>query len=396
MSALTGFKVLELSEGVAGEYCGKLLADFGAEIIKIEKPGTGSPTRAMGPFVGRKTDGENSGLFAYLNTNKRSVALDIKGKVGRATLHKLVAGADVVIDDHDVDWLKRLQLAPAQFEAQYPNTILCSVTPFGLDAPKEWRNARSLNVFHMSGWGYHTPTNAHPARPPLKGPGRFLADYEGALDAALAIVSTLYWRNRSKKGQTIDVSQIGALISRADLVIGRMLAGEQAVTTDRTAYDMTGPSAFFSTTDGAVYFFATTVKHWKALCELMGNPDWALAFPENWLEFGVTKERVAAFRAQFAIWMQTQQRHDVSDKAQKLGVPIVAVNDASDLPASTQFQHRGFFQKVSHPTLGEALYPTVPYRMSASPATITSAAPILGADTDDVFERAAIAQDASA
>ena len=396
MSALTGFKVLELSEGVAGEYCGKLLSDFGAEVIKVEKPGAGSPTRAMGPLVGHKPDGENSGLFAYLNTNKRSVALDIKAQAGRDTLHKLIAAADVVIDDHDIDWLKNLQLSPAQFEQVYPSAVFCSVTPFGLDAPEEWRNARALNVFHMSGWGYHTPTSADPTRPPLKGPGRFLADYEGALDAALAIVATLYWRNRSKQGQTIDVSQVGALISRADLVIGRMLAGEQEVTTDRTAYDMTGPSAFFSATDGAVYFFATTITHWKALCALMGNPAWAMAFPENWLEFGVTKERVAEFRAQFAIWMKTQQRNDVSDRAQKLGVPIVAVNDAADLPASPQFQHRGFFQKVAHPKLGEALYPTVPYRMSASPARITKAAPLLGADSEDVFAQSGIAEGMSA
>lgn len=109
MSALRGFRIVELAEGVAGEYCGKLLADFGAEIIKVERPGTGSPTRAMAPIIGKDGAGadsvERSGLFAYLNTNKKSVALDLTQAADRETMHRLVAAADVVIDDHPDAWM---------------------------------------------------------------------------------------------------------------------------------------------------------------------------------------------------------------------------------------------------------------------------------------------------
>ena len=108
MSALNTVRVLELSEGVAGEYCGKLLSDFGADVIKLEKPGVGSPTRRLGPFKANATQGENSGLFAYLNTNKHSVALDLTTQEGAHVLGQLLDRVDVVIDDHAPEELKRL------------------------------------------------------------------------------------------------------------------------------------------------------------------------------------------------------------------------------------------------------------------------------------------------
>src|SRR5580692_11510130 len=130
MSALKGFRIVELAEGVGGEYCGKLLSDFGAEVIKVERPSSGSPTRAMAP----------SSLFEYLNTNKQSVALDVAAKTADAALRGpsgLLSSADVVIDDHDVGWLKAVGLTPQEVERDYPRTIFCSITPYGLDAPPD-------------------------------------------------------------------------------------------------------------------------------------------------------------------------------------------------------------------------------------------------------------------
>jgi crotonobetainyl-CoA:carnitine CoA-transferase CaiB-like acyl-CoA transferase len=132
VSALNGVRVVELAESVAGEYCGKLLADFGAEVIKVERPGRGSATRAMTP----------PSLFAYLNTNKCSVELD------RADVDDLIASAHAVVDDRE---------AAAELARRHPDVVVCSVTPFGYDAPVERRNAKSLNVFHASGWGTTPP-----------------------------------------------------------------------------------------------------------------------------------------------------------------------------------------------------------------------------------------------
>ena len=137
MSALTGFRVVELAGSVAGEYCGKLLADFGAEIIKLEAPECGSPTRAMAPIVADGCDG--SGLFAYLNTNKQSVVLDRGSEADVETIHKLIGTADAVIDDRAIDWSQR-----------HPDVVFCSITPFGQGAPAEFGNAKSINVFHAT------------------------------------------------------------------------------------------------------------------------------------------------------------------------------------------------------------------------------------------------------
>ncbi|OBI18962.1 MULTISPECIES: CaiB/BaiF CoA-transferase family protein [unclassified Mycobacterium] len=373
MSALTGFRVVELAGSVAGEYCGKLLADFGAEVTKVEAPGCGSPTRAMAPIVADGCDG--SGLFAYLNTNKQSVVLDLGSDGDVETVHRLIDSADAVISDGATDWSQR-----------HPAVVFCSITPFGRDAPREFANAKSINVFHASGWGYHTPSHADPARPPLQGPGRFLADYEAGLEAALCVTAALFGRLHSGHGDSIDISAHGVLVSRADCILGRFITGEVMAEGHRGDYDQAGPAAFFACADGFVYLYMTSRAHWRGLKELMGQPDWLDAFDDDWLEFSVTAERVAAFRRGFAAWVRDRAKEATSEDAQRLGVPLVPVNGAADLHESPQYRHRGFFQHVRHPLLGDAAYPTVPYAFSASPARITSAAPMLGQHTGRVLE----------
>jgi crotonobetainyl-CoA:carnitine CoA-transferase CaiB-like acyl-CoA transferase len=377
MSALTGFRVVELAGSVAGEYCGKLLADFGAEIIKVEAPERGSPTRSMAPIVAEGCDG--SGLFAYLNTNKQSVVLDRGSAADVETLHTVIGAADAVIDDRAFDWA-------GDWSQRHPDVVFCSITPFGQDAPAEFGNAKSLNVFHASGWGYHTPSHPDPAKPPLQGPGRFLADYEAGLDAALCVAASLFGRLHSGHGESIDISEHAVLVSRADCILGRFITGEVTADGQRGDYDQAGPAAFFACADGFVYLYMTSRAHWLGLKELMGHTDWLDAFDDDWLEFSVTAERVAAFQRGFAAWIRGLAKHEASDRAQRLGVPLVPVNGAADLHDSPQYRHRGFFQQVRHPVLGGAAYPTVPYAFGASPARITCAAPTLGQHTRQVLE----------
>ncbi|WP_082954886.1 CoA transferase [Mycobacterium sp. E735] len=374
MSALTGFRVIELAGSVAVEYCGKLLADFGVEIIKVEAPEGGSPTRAMAPILADGCDG--SGLFAYLNTNKRSVVLDRGTACGAESLHKLIGTADAVIGDGATDW-----------SAQYPDVVFCSIAPFGRGAPPESANAKSINVFHASGWGYHTPSHPDLSKPPLQGPGRFLADYEAGLDAALCVTASLFGRLHSGRGESIDISGHAVLASRADCILGRFITGEVTAAGHRGDFDQAGPAAFFGCADGFVYLYMTSRAHWLGLKELMGQPGWLAAFEDDWLEFFVTAEKVAAFHRGFAAWIRDLAKDDASDRAQRLGVPLVPVNDAANLHDSPQYRHRGFFQWVRHPVLGDAAYPTVPYALSASPARITDPAPTLGQHTRRVLDR---------
>jgi crotonobetainyl-CoA:carnitine CoA-transferase CaiB-like acyl-CoA transferase len=375
MSALKGFRVVELAGSVAGEYCGKLLADFGAEVIKVETPGWGSPTRAMNPIVRDVASSEGSALFAYLNTNKHSVELDVTSPSSLERVHELIATADAVIDDRTTSWAQR-----------HPDVVFCSITPFGEGAPAEFENAKSINVFHASGWGYHTPSHPDPAQPPLQGPGRFLADYEAGLDAALCVAATLFGRMHSGQGESIDISQHAVLVSRADCILGRFITGEVPAEGIRDDYDQQGPASFFACADGFVYLYMTSRAHWLGVKALMGDPEWLNEFDDDWLEFSVTPEKVATFQQGFAQWVRDLAKDAAADHAQRMGVPLVPVNGAADLHESPQYRHRGFFAEVRHPVLGVASYPTVPYALSASPAKIVSAAPTLGEHTDATLE----------
>lgn len=358
--ALEGLVIVETAERPCGEYCGKLLADFGAEVIKVERPG-GAPTRHMSPIV----DGE-SAVFGFFNTNKKSVLLDLDSEADRATLGHLLARANALIDDH-VDGRTR------DMAAAYPHLVHCIITPFGQGAPAEWQQAGPLGVINAGGWAYHSPSETPPDRPPLKGAGRFLSDYESGIDAALAVLSSLHRQRRTGEGQFIDISEVRVQVNRIDCVLDRMLAGEVEPSTSRGAYDMGGPGTSFACKDGHLFLFMTTKTHWKALRALMGDPAWAQAFPEDWLEFHCTPDRVGEFRRHFSEWAREQEKMPITEAAQKAGVAMVPVNTAADLPQNEQLAHRGFFEEM-----GGRLYPTTPYRMTATPVELRSPAPGLG------------------
>ncbi len=379
--ALSGITIIEVAERPAGEYAGKLLADFGAEVIKIERVG-GAPTRHMGPFRADDIGGEST-LFGYLNTNKKSLVLDLANPAGRATLDKLLARANALIDDHDEAWGTEHSLTSTAVAAAHPKLVHCIVTPFGQGAPPEWQKARPINVINAGGWAYHSPSEAAPDKPPLKGAGRFLPDYESGIDAAICVLASLHRQRGVPKeksgGQFIDISEVEVQVNRIDCVLDRMLAGEAEPGPERTAYDMGGPSTSFACKDGHLYLFMTTQLHWQGLCTLMGDPAWAKEFPTDWLEFHCTRERVDDFREKIRPWIASQEKLPITEAAQKLGLAMVPVNTAADIPMNEQFVHRGFFQEVAHPVFGSVAYPTVPYKLSASPVRIASPAPALGA-----------------
>ncbi len=370
--ALAGLTVIEISERVAGEQTGKLIADFGAEVIKIERPG-GAPTRRMGPLK----DGQ-SAVFGYFNTNKKSVVLDLHNPADRVTLDKLLERAHALIDDHDEAWGEGHGLTSAAVASAHPHLVHCIITPFGQGAPREWQNAQPINVINAGGWAYHSPSEAKADKPPLKGAGRFLPHHEAAIDAALCVLASLHRQRRTSAGQFIDISEVEVQMNRIDSVLDRLLAGDLEPSRERTAYDMGGPATCFACKDGHVYLFMTTKAHWTALSALMGDPAWVGEFEPDWLEFHCTADRVAQFRDNFRPWIAAQEKLAITEAAQKAGLAMVPINTAADLPKNEQLIHRGFFQQ-----LDGLAYPTVPYRMSASPVRLTSPAPALGAHNSE-------------
>ena len=385
MTALGGYRILELAESASGEYCGKLLADFGAEVIKIERPGTGSRTRHLGPFGPSGEPSERSGLFAWLNTNKRSVCLDLETAAGREALQLLIGKVDVVIDDHAPGWLAGVGLDPARCDADWPGLVLCSITPFGQTPPEDRRHAEDLTVFHASGWGFHTPGVGFEDRPPLKGPGRFFSHYEGGQEAAMTIVASLLDREANGLGRLIDVSLYEVMVSRADYVVAQFVAGEMDVTDWRGGFDMHGPGGIFPCKDGFIYVFMATPDQWAAFRTLVGDPEWARDLPPDWLMKGLTAERIDLTRSALCAWLADRSKTEAAHEAQELGITLVPVNTPAEVMASPQYGHRSYFVEVDHPVLGRASYPTVPYRLSETPAAITACAPSLGCDTTEIL-----------
>jgi len=170
-----------------------------------------------------------------------------------------------------------------------------------------------------------------------------------------------------------------------DYVLGQMVAGTMDVSARRQAYDLGGPATFFQCRDGYVYLWMSEPGHWNGMWTLMGEPEWMREYPERWLELHLTPERIDRCRAEIARWMKDQDKSDVASRAQKLGVPLVPVNTMEDVFHSSQMQFRKFFTAIEHPTLGTLHYPTVPYRLGATPARIDQPAPLLGQHTAEVL-----------
>ena len=383
MSALTGIRIVELAESVAGEYCGKLLADFGAEVIKIERPG-GSPTRAMAPLVGDGGGPERSAVFAYLNTNKRSVELDVTSADQLELLHTIIATADAVIDDHAPSWATRWACR-SEVARRHPTVVFCSVTPYGMQAPPELHNAKSLNVFHSSGWGLHTPSHADPAKPPLKGPGRFLADYEAGLDAALCVASSLFWHLHTGAGQVHRrVRARGAGVAR------RLRAGQVHHRRDRAGEHPrrlrpARPRLLFRLR-GRIRLSLHDQRQSLGRSEKADGPTGLARRVRGRLA------RVLGHPGKGGDISATDSPHGSASSARTRhpkrpsgwAFRWCRSKSAADLKNSPQYRHRGFFHDVTHPVLGSAAYPGVPYLLSASPARIISAAPTLGEHTDEI------------
>src|SRR4030042_6642361 len=178
-SALDGIRVIELAQGVAGPYCGKLLADAGAEVVKVEPPETGDPSRNLGPFPGDMPDGEKSGLYLHLNTNKKSVSLDIGTASGGMILKRLLAKTDILIESYPPGQLAGLGLGYDDLKEELPDLVYCSITPFGQTGPYRDYPANSIALMALSGPMY---VSGHPDREPLA-TGGYPADYFAGLHA---------------------------------------------------------------------------------------------------------------------------------------------------------------------------------------------------------------------
>jgi crotonobetainyl-CoA:carnitine CoA-transferase CaiB-like acyl-CoA transferase len=372
---LGGLRVLELASLVAGPYCTKIMGDLGAEVIKVE-PSGGDEARRVGPFAGGRPDPERSVLFLHLNTSKRSRCLDLGSAEAARTFTDLAAGADALVTDWSFDRLAGAGVGAAELVAANPGLVVLCLTPFGATGP--YRNYRSepLTTFHAAGEGYLTPVASFLMpdvidRPPTR-QGRFAAEYKLATYAAALVIGGVYHSRRTGQGQTIDLSKQDALLGLNFLEFVPYLTTGEVPTRASLAVPFGG---IMPCADGYLQFTFHEEHQWRALMELLGNPDWS---GEEWAAAALTRlDHAAEINERLIEWLQDRKRDDVVTSGQKIGATVAPYRTLDEVAESEQMKERGFFQPVDHDVVGERLYPTGPWRFGGQ-AIRPEPAPLLG------------------
>ncbi len=377
---LVGMSVVECGEGVAAAFATKLMADLGADVIKVEPP-EGDWTRRYGPFHDNQPDAEKSGLFIYLNANKRGVTLDLSRQKDRDALRSLLANADLLV--HNVAPSRRdaMGLASAKLSADFPQLIVAGISPFGDTGPYRNWNAYELNVANAGGWAFLSPgASEFPELPPLKAFGH-QGDYQGGLHACIAGLAAYYYRLDSGKGQVVEVSQQECIAAMLEMnLMHYTYAGRE---TSRLGTRVIGPWKIMDTTDGHILVVCVEEDQWRRLVEFMGDPEWAR---EEIFQDRLARGRSAdALVALMQEWISGWKTQDLYHEAQRRRIPFAAVNEMKDLYANEHLAERGFFVELEQPGLGRIKLPGAPSKY-ASGWSIRTPAPRLGQHNRELLD----------
>jgi crotonobetainyl-CoA:carnitine CoA-transferase CaiB-like acyl-CoA transferase len=371
---LAGIRVLELASGIAGPYCGRLLAGLGADVIKIE-PAEGDWTRRDGPFPGDVPDPERSGLFLHLNTGKRGVLLP------GADLAALFAGADVLLLAHQRRDLDAAGLDIEGLRTAHPGLVVANVTPFGLTGPYADFAGNELVCYALSGYAMLTGA---PDRPPLKAWGH-LVSYQAGGQAALGVVAALRARDRDGRGQLVDVS----IMEAGTFLLGGVEQGAHFFgrVARRNGTRLLGfppqhsyPSTIRPCKDGYVHVHSNN-RHLDLLGALIDHP--RLTDPEVLAAMMGHADEIDAIVDE---WLSDKTREEAVAAAQALRLPFTEVRTPSEVLDDPHHRERGSFVTVDHPGAGKVLQPTGPIRLPASPWRDLPA-PMLGQHTAEVAAR---------
>jgi crotonobetainyl-CoA:carnitine CoA-transferase CaiB-like acyl-CoA transferase len=373
--------VIELAEMVSGPMCGKLFAEMGAEVIKIEPPVTGDEARHHPPYPGDVPDPEKSGLFLYLNTGKKSVTLDVTQARGAEIFKRLLAHADILIENHPPGRLKSLGLGFETLHALNPRLIVTSVTPFGQSGPyRDWKGT-DLIEWAMSLTGYNTPTMVDDGEKenPLRAPGH-PAEMMGATTAAAATMFALYHRERTGQGQWLDVPCWQSTLNTAKVEMA--VYSYRGVPFSRLRSRSGVGLEPLRCRDGYVYTLWTVDAHFEALKELLGHPE--VLESEVFATMQGRAENDDVLRPAVQAELLKYDMDDLVRRGQTLGLPIGAVYTVARAAEDEHLKARGAFVEIEHPAAGRFRYPGPLVRLSEIPAS-AARAPLLGEHTDEIL-----------
>ena len=373
---LEDVKVLDLSHALAGPFCSTMLADYGAQVFKIEPPGEGDIARAWGsPLPGGET-----AYFVSLHRNKKGLVLDLKHKEGKELFLRMVERADVVLENYRPGALKRLGLDYEAGRKRNPGIVYCSISGYGQDGPYLERAALDLILQAESGMISVTGAEgSHGARC-----GVSIADMTAGMNAAYAILLALRVKEKTGEGQSIDVSMMEGQLSLLSTMIGSYLANGEVPVPMGTAYKALLPYQTFRTTTRDLALAVGSEKLWKIFCPLIGCPE--LADDPRYRSNGARDANRASLVAKLQEVFLTRSYDEWEKLLVGKGIPVGKVNTLAEAVAHPQVVARGSLVDIQHPSAGKARVVGMPARLSATPGSVRLPSPRLGEHTEEVMK----------
>ena len=388
--ALAGVRVLDLTRVLAGPWCTQVLADLGADVIKVERPGNGDDTRGWGPPFLRDADGNDTTESAYYlcaNRNKRSITVDIATGEGQAVIRRLAMESDVLVENFKVGDMARYRLDAATLHAANPRLVYCSITGFGQDGPYAQRAGYDFAVQGLG--GLMSITGAADGEPQKVGVA--VADLFTGMYATVAILAALRHRDATGEGQVIDMALLDAQVAMLANLGSHYLVGGDMPPRQGNAHANIVPYQVFAVADGHIIVAVGNDRQFARLCQLLGES--ALADDERFAtNAGRVRHRdvlVPMLQSAFVL----RDRQTWLTVLEAAGIPCGPVNDIADVFADPQVMARGMVGQVEHPHAGTVPLVTSPLKLSATPVRLRYAPPILGQHTDEVLREAGYSDD---
>ncbi len=373
MTPLEGIRVVDLSRILAGPYCSMLLADMGAEVIKIEPLPTGDEARNVGPFL----DGM-SAYFISLNRGKKSVALNLKDPRGRAVLLDLVRKADILLENFRPGTMKRLGLDFQTLREVNPRLIYASCSGFGQTGPYAHRGAYDMII---QGMGGIISITGEPGRPPVR-VGTSIADLGGGLFTTIGILAALQARERTGQGQHVDVSMLDALVALLENAIIRYTVTGEVPGPLGARHPSITPFEVFPARDGYVVM-AVGTKLWEPFCQALGRPE--LLQDPRFTTNALRTEHQAELFPLIAEATRTKTVADWIRIMEDAGVPCGPINTVDKVVEDPQIKARGMIVEIDQGEIGKVRIAGFPIKFSMTPGGVQGRAPRLGEHTEEVL-----------
>lgn len=379
-SPFRAIRIVECGQGISAAFATKLLADLGADVIKVEPP-EGDLTRRRGPFPGSTPATEKSGLFTYLNLNKRGVVADLTKPRGRHLLSRLLESADILIHNVPPPGRSAQGLQSETLRSDYPRLVLAAISIFGDTGPFANYRGYELTASNASGWAFVSPgASPHADLPPLRCFGD-QCEFQAGVHSAMAALAAYLHRRKSGEGQSIEIAEREVVTSLIENnLVHYTYAGRVA---SRLGNRVIGPWFIADCSDGQIFVIAVEEDQWQRLVQLMGNPEWARE--ELFRDRLSRAQNNDALKALMSEWIASWKVQDLYRAAQEHRIPFAPINTMESLYASEHLRERQFFVELEQPGVGVLRLPGMPSRYSNSCWAIRRPAPQLGEHNREVF-----------